>query len=145
MAGFGRFIRSSFTRGARRGRGSSLYTVRIHGLREFQRALKEADEDTRNGLREQLAAAGEIVAEEARSRFAFYSPVSAAGYQPLVRMKGVAVRQTLRKTTGLRPDFGALQMRRALEPALDAKQQEVVKSIEDMLERMADEFNHPWL
>jgi hypothetical protein len=53
-----------------------------------------------------------------------------------VRQRGVAVEQSRRRTTGLRPDFGVLQMQRALLPALDTKQSEVVDKVEQLLDTL---------
>ena len=58
----------------------------------------------------------------------------AAGYKVRVRQSGVAVQQSLRKTTGKRPDYGALQMRRALLPALDANEAETMQKVEAALD-----------
>lgn len=87
-------------------------------------------------LRSELREAGDIVRDDAAPRFAGISPKSAAGYRTVVRARGVAVEQRLGRTTGLRPDFGALQMRKALEPAVDAKQSEVIEQVDGMLDRL---------
>jgi len=58
---------------------------------------------------------------------------TAEGFRTYVRGQGstVQVEQSLRKTTGLRPDWGALQMTEALLPARDEKLDEVADRIED--------------
>jgi hypothetical protein len=116
-------------------------TVRVKGLRELQRALKDADRELRLAVRAELREAGEIVRREGQALFERYSPKSAAGYRVRVRQRGVAVEQSLRRTTGLHPEWGRLQLREALEPALDAKQDEVVGRLEDAVDNVADRFN----
>lgn len=115
--------------------------VRVKGLRELQRALKDADKELRLAVRAELREAGEIVRREGQALFERYSPKSAAGYRVRVRMRGVAVEQSLRRTTGQHPEFGRLQLREALEPALDAKEGEVMGRLEEALDNVADRFN----
>lgn len=117
-------------------------TVRVEGLRELHAALKRAEGDLDKGLRDELKEIGQVVADESRSRFSHVSPRSAAGFKPRVRGSGrVDVAQSLRRTTGKRGDYGAHQMRRALIPALDAKEGEIVRRLDRMLDHVADRFN----
>jgi len=113
-------------------------TVRLRGLDDLQRAFsKMSPGDLRKELNRELIEVGKIVAEDARSRFAGISASSAAGFRPRTRGFGSAVvEQRRRRTTGQHPQFGALQMRRALLPALFSKEGEVVKGLEDMLDRL---------
>lgn len=115
-------------------------TVRVKGLREFQRATKQAPKDTRKELREAFRTVGNVVKDEAAQLFESVDARSAAGYKTRVRQRGVAVEQSLRRTTGKRPDFGSLQMREALLPALDAKAEEVEDAMEEALDKVADHF-----
>jgi iron uptake system EfeUOB component EfeO/EfeM len=50
----------------------------------------------------------------------------------------VYVEQSARKVTGLRGDYGSLQMTRGLEPALDEKTDEVFESVRDVLDKYAE-------
>lgn len=103
------------------------------------RALGKADRATAGVVREKLKEAGDVVREEGRKRFERYSVKSASGYRVrATRTGGVFVEQSLRKVTGLRPDYARLQMRKALEPALDAKSGEVERRLEDALDEIAD-------
>ncbi len=68
------------------------------------------------------------------------SQKSAAGYRVRVRQRGVAVEQSLRKTTGTRSDFGELQMRQALLPALEANEDRVESAMEAAIDTVADHF-----
>lgn len=113
-------------------------TVRVRGLKELQRSLKEADKETRKQVRAVLRESGEIVRAEAAKRFDNVDTGSAAGFKVRVRQRGIAVEQSRRKTTGKRADYGHLQMTRALLPALDDKQDEVVDRFEKALDEIAD-------
>lgn len=116
--------------------------IRIEGLRELERALKAADVDAAKGLRKELREAAKIVSLDARARAGRFGARTAMGMVPRVRSGLVAVAEQSRgRTTGKRPDFGRVQMRVALEPALEAKRDEVERHIEDMLDHVADGFN----
>lgn len=112
-------------------------TVRVKGLRElrrdFRKISKSLDKEVRDGLKQ----AAEPVREEAANLFERYDARSAAGYRVSVRQKVVTVQQARRRTTGQRPDFGALQMRRALLPALARREDEVVEGVDRVLDRLA--------
>ena len=53
-------------------------------------------------------------------------------------MSGVFVEQSLRKTTGHHPEYGALQMRQALIPALVSKSDEVEREMKKAADDLAD-------
>lgn len=110
--------------------------VVVKGVRELQRALRVYDMDLAKNLRQELKQVGMLVQVEARARFTSFSEKSAAGYKVRVRQRGVSVEQSLRKTTGLRPDWGALQMTQALIPALVTKEPLVVERVERMLDNL---------
>ncbi len=44
------------------------------------------------------------------------------------------------RTTGRRPDFGRLQLSRALYPAVDENQDKVTEKMESAIDRVADHF-----
>lgn len=118
-------------------------TLRVSGLREFIVAADAAGGKTKYAVREALRDASKPVLVSARQRLTggvARSPSlarTAAGLRIVVRRTGVvSVEQSLRKTTGKRPDFGALQMRRALIPALQANESEVVGQMEGAMERI---------
>lgn len=109
--------------------------VKVKGLKELERALKASDKETAKGFRKELREAGKIVALDARSRMGGIDRYSATGIRPRVRGGvNVSVEQSRRRTTGKRPDFGALQMRRALVPALESKRDEVERRVENLLD-----------
>lgn len=110
------------------------FKVVVKGDKELERAFKKLRKDVLRELRSALRKAAEPVRAEAASLFSSYDPRSAGGYKIRVRQRGVAVQQTIGRTTGLRPDFGSLQMRSALLPALKDKQEEVVTAVNLMID-----------
>lgn len=117
-------------------------TLRVDGYRQTMQALALADKATRRAWRAELAHAGDKVRTDASSLAARYDQKTAAGYRTRVRQRGIAVEQSLRKTTGRHPEFGTLQMRRVLLPALAANERDTVRAVEDALDRICDRFNH---
>jgi predicted Zn-dependent protease with MMP-like domain len=115
-------------------------TVRVKGLREFVRACDHAGKETKREVRNTFREVGDIVKVEAAKRFESIDARSAAGFRTVVRQRGVSVEQRLRKTTGLRPDFGTLQMRVALLPALDFEEGNVERKLEHTIDEIADHF-----
>ncbi len=117
-------------------------TVRVKGYRDFQRAIARADKDTKREVRNAFREVGDIVRVDAENRLDDTSPKSAAGLRTRVRQRGVAVEQSLRRTTGKRPDWGKHQMREALVPALEDNTQQVMREFEEALDRVADRFDN---
>lgn len=115
-----------------------MATVRVQGLRELQAAFRKMDKELSKELRDNLREAGKIVQQEASSLFSGVDARSAAGYKVRVRARGVAVEQSLGRTTGQHGQYGALQMRKALVPALDNKESAVVDRLEDMLDTLGN-------
>ena len=110
--------------------------IRVSGLSDVQRAFSKVDKALAKDLRTELRQAGDVVRDDATARFGRISARTAADFRTVVRRRGVAVEQRRGRTTGKRPDFGALQLREALEPALDAKQSAVVDQLDGMLDRI---------
>ena len=102
------------------------------------RALNKAEKETKGRVHKKLREAADVVREDAATRFSVYSPKSAAGFRIRSRIGGVFVEQKLRKVTGQHPEWGSLQMDRALEPALDARSREVEAKLEQALDELAD-------
>lgn len=114
--------------------------LRVRGYREFQRAVARADRQTRKAVREELREVGEVVRADAQDLFSDIDATTAAGYRVVVRQRGVSVEQRLRRTTGLHPEYGALQMRRALIPAAEENEDTIEERMERALDRIADRF-----
>ncbi len=121
---------------------ASEYQLVVRGYKPFLKAVRHATPDSRRQVRRAFREVGEIVRVKAEEMFKPYSAVSAAGYKVRVRQRGIAVEQSLRKTTGKRPDYGALQMRNALLPARHDTFEETQVEFEKALDRVADHFDH---
>lgn len=122
------------------------FLVRPEGLGELIAALRLVDAGMAGELREGLRAGGQIVQEQARRDFILKqgygarrrsrSAVDSARYsaerfRTYVRSNTlVQVEQSLRKTNGLHPEWGSLQMTKGLIPARDEKLDEVAARIE---------------
>lgn len=115
-------------------------TLRVTGLTTFIRACDRAGPDTKKEVRSAFRDVGDDVKAEATRLFDRIDERSAAGYRVSVRQTGVSVYQSIRKTTGLRPDYGALQMRKGLLPALAAKETATEARLEKAMDRVADHF-----
>lgn len=116
-------------------------TLQVKDFTLFMKALARTDKATQKAAREEIRKAGDHVRNDASSLFTAVDTRSAAGYKTRVRQRGVAVEQSIRKTTGTRPDFGALQMRRALVPALEQNEAATNRALELALDRVCDRFN----
>lgn len=114
--------------------------VRVNGYREFVRAAKRTSRVAPKEIRDALRDVGEVVRVDAADRFATVDAGSAAGYRVRVRQRGVAVEQSIRRTTGEHPEFGALQMREALIPAGEENSREIDERMQQALEDIADYF-----
>ena len=117
-------------------------TLRVHGYREFLRATDHAGKESKRVVRDTLRQVGDVLRVEAQRRFENIDAASAAGYRVRVRQRGVAVEQSIRKTTGRHPEYGALQMRKALLPALVHEQANVENRMERALDTVADHFDN---
>lgn len=115
-------------------------TVKVKGYREFLRAASRAGKEAKTEVRAAFRDVAEPVRAEATSRFSTVDTRSAQGFRIAVRARGVAVEQRLKKTTGKRGDYGSLQMRRALIPALSANEDKIMKGMEKALDKIADHF-----
>ena len=109
----------------------------VHGA-----ARRKPTRPRSRALRDEIRQAGDTVRDRRRRASSQrYDAKSAAGYRVIVRQRGVAVEQALRKTTGIHPEFGALQMRRALVPALDENKDETAVALDVAFDRIAARFN----
>lgn len=115
-------------------------TLRIEGYNEFLIACDNAGKESKKFVRGTFREVGDIVRADAMRLLAPDSARSAAGYRTRVRRRGVAVEQSLRKTTGTRPDWGATQMRGALLPSMEANEDRIVGAMERAMDLVADHF-----
>lgn len=115
--------------------------ITTRGLREFIRAADAAGKETKKVVRDRLRKVGEIVRDDAQQRFDEVDDGRRHKFGVSVRRTGVvAVEERLRRTTGKRGDFGALQMRKGLIPAGDAKAREAEDEMGRALDELADKF-----
>ena len=88
-------------------------------MRELLAATDKAGSDIKKYTRDALRTAAEPIRDEAAVRFAPIDLKSASRFGISVLGSGkIRVEQRLRKTSGRHPEFGRLQMGRALIPAL---------------------------
>lgn len=128
--------------------GAQGETLRVEGFRELVRAFALADVATKRELRETLRETGRAVQRDS-ARFVVTEhkkpersdAKTAAGYRVYVRQRGVSVEQSLRRTTGLHPEWGGWQMRHALIPALHDNEAETNRRMEHALDVIAARFN----
>lgn len=108
--------------------------IQYEGLHDLVRALRVLEADVLPELKRDMGRVGDVVRDDARRRFEHIDTKTAGGFETRVRLGGgalVVVGQSLRKTTGKRPDYGARQMTEALLPARAAKRDEAVRILED--------------
>lgn len=117
--------------------------MRVIGLRELLTVTDAAGYATKKLVRDELRKAALPVKEEAQRLFTPYSELSASRYGISVRRVGtVTVEQRIRMTEGEERGrrWGALQMAKALYPAAESKETEVVSTLEAAVDRLADQF-----
>jgi hypothetical protein len=110
----------------------------VHGLKEYDRACRDIAKDLSKELRAELKKLAEPVAQDARSRLQRFRGSVASGVVPGSRAGTAVVRQRNRKVTGLRPDFGVLQMQVGLIPALDANEAHIIDGVEHLIDHIGD-------
>lgn len=115
-------------------------TLAVHGVTELMRGLKTADRATKAAVRADLRLVGESVRVDQVRQMSAIDSRSAAGYKTRVRQRGVVVEQSLRKTTGKHPEYGAMQMRLLLR-ALAANADKTRQAMEQAMDRIAARFN----
>jgi hypothetical protein len=116
-------------------------TVRIRGLSELRRDLgkvnREAAKSVLGGMK--LAAVPVVAAAQQKEGRWRGSKPDTIGIRASGR--SVFVTQRARKVTGLRSDFGALQMREAFIPALEENAELVERAVEKALDHLLDSLD----
>lgn len=113
-------------------------TVRVRGVKEAVRAFNKMDKKLGQEFKNEMKKAAEPVAETARQKITRYRGAS-TNIVPIAKGASVFVRQRARKVTGKRSDFGLTQMRTVFEPAAEERQSDVIKGVEDALDRFSRE------
>ena len=111
-------------------------TVRLHGLREVNRAFNRIDKEVVGEIKAELKKVAEPVAADARGRIGRYRGASTSTIKPYATMKGVVVRQQARKRTGRHAQVGSLQMGHLIG-ALEDHEDEIREDVEDLLDWLA--------
>lgn len=114
-------------------------TVRVYGAKETARAFRQIDRQLATDFGNELKNAAAPVVDATKSNEARWRGASIGTIRAKRAGARVFVEQSARKVTGDRGDFGALQMRQALIPALDEKADEVFAEVEHVLNRYAAE------
>lgn len=112
--------------------------IRVHGVREVNAAFRKIDKNLARQFGNDLKKAATPVVEEAKMLSQQWQGASLNTIRAKRSGPRVFVEQSARKKTGLRPDFGALQMHSALIPALDEKSDVVFHLVEIVLNRYSD-------
>lgn len=115
--------------------------VRVEGLRELQRSLRGVDRDYARDMKKELRAIGETVSHAAEQK----ASGSIRNIGPTWSRMRVGVTQSLvyvaprarRRGGSPRPNLANLLLRRAMEPAVDEKQDDTERQLESLLDRVA--------
>jgi len=103
--------------------------IELRDLDKIIRSLHELAPQVEREVKDEMRLVGGAVRDEAASLFEKYS--DRADFRVYVRAAGlVQVEEAKRKTTGKHPEFGALQMTKALLPARDAKLEKAASGLE---------------
>lgn len=113
-------------------------TVRVQGLREVNAAFRKIDKKLVREFGNDLKKAALPVLEEAQMLEQQWAGASIGTLRIKRSGPRVFVEQSARKKTGLRPDYGALQMEQALIPALDNKTAAVFLAVDRVLTHYAN-------
>lgn len=113
----------------------------VHGLDELIRDFRKVNREIPRELNRRLRRVAEPVRQEVRNELAEKDSSSRTRAGVTIRIRRgstVTVEQARSKTTGTRPDWGFIQQTRDFEPALDTKQPEVLRGLEEFVDDIAD-------
>lgn len=116
--------------------GSLAPTLRVRGLSQTIRAFSVLEKGVRAEILGELKSIAEPVAREAQDLLSEYQGLSIRTIRPRSSVRGAFVTQGAKKVTGRRPDFGALQMREGLIPALEAHEPDLEPKVGEALDRL---------
>ncbi len=126
-------------------------TLVVTGFKELVASTSYLIPAERAATREALESVGEIVRLGGARTLVQYKEEkygrgkdavrSAGGFKTRVRQRGVEVEQSLRKTTGMHPEWGKTQMRHGLLPALFRSELEIVAEFDRALDKVVVAFN----
>jgi len=126
-------------------------TIVVSGFKELVAATNALIPTERAATREALDKVGEIVRVGGARNLIQYKDSkyqrprdavrSASGFKVRVRQRGVEVEQSLRKTTGTHPEWGAAQMKHGLLPSLYEAEPEIVAEFDKAIDKVTIAFN----
>ena len=116
---------------------SQPVTIRVENARAVYAAFRKVDQKLATELGADLKKAVAPVVDAAKQKEQRWAGASINTIRSKRSGLRVFVEQSARKKTGLRPDFGALQMSSALEPALEENVEGIRGDVEDTLDRYA--------
>lgn len=111
-------------------------TLLVTGYLQVMAAFDKSIIDLGVFYRQELKRVGDIIKVDASARFLPYDKRSAAGYRTYVTQMHVNVGQSIQATTHMHPEYGKLQMLKALLPALHSKHDEVVRRFQLVLDKV---------
>jgi hypothetical protein len=126
-------------------------TLVVTGFKELVASTSILIPSERAATREALESVGEIVRLAGARDLVQYkaskygrpqdAQMSASSFKVRVRQRGVEVEQSLRKTTGLHPEWGRTQMKHGLIPALYQSELEVTAEFDRAMDKVVIAFN----
>lgn len=115
--------------------------VNQRGIKELLARTDKLDRKTKMMVRDGLRDAAEPIRLSAVRKFSAYDVRTAQNYRTVVRRTGVIrVEQRLGKTTGRRGDFGRLQMRKGLIPAMTEQHAAAMQKVRAVVAKYARRF-----
>ena len=112
-------------------------TIRVQGTREVMAAFRKVDKSLAKQFGDDLKKAAAPVVQDAKAKQRWQG-ASVNTIRAKRSGARVFVEQSARKVTGLRADYGALQMRESLVPALEENTAEVFAEVEHVLNQYAN-------
>jgi hypothetical protein len=113
-----------------------MATLRVEGAAKVQRAFRGIDRQLATDFGKDLQKAADPVVADTKAKEK-WAGASINTIRSRRRGINIYVEQSARKVTGLRGDYGALQLRQALVPALDENEDEVFSEVERVLDHYA--------
>jgi hypothetical protein len=114
-----------------------MATVRVEGVAKVQKAFRGIEKSLATEFGKDLQKAAEPVVQAAKSKERWQG-ASIATIRSRRRGINVYVEQSAHKVTGKRADYGELQMRQALVPALDENESKVFDEVDRVLDEYAN-------
>jgi hypothetical protein len=115
---------------------ASSATVRVEGAAKVQKAFRGIEKRLATEFGKDLQKAADPVVEATKAKEKWQG-ASIGTIRSRRRGVNVYVEQSARKVTGKRADYGALQMKQALVPALDENADKVFTEVGHVLDRYA--------